>query len=122
MHLLTIPLRKFRRLQDARFKPTRAYRLRRKVWGEERTLLITFSPELQRKQRRGIEQHLAKKHRVLQELQAKLRRSQKPGAKGKSYTRESLAKHICQIVYSLKPLKAAAGASSMPIYRNYKKL
>jgi len=46
-------------------------------------LLLTFSPELQRKQIRGIQQHLAKKRRALEELQAKLRRSQKPGAKGK---------------------------------------
>jgi transposase len=95
--LLAIPLRKFHRLNDARLKPTRAYRLQRKVWGEQRTLLITFSPELQRKQRRGIEQHLTKKRRALQELQAKLRRSQKPGAKGKGYTRESLEKHARQI-------------------------
>jgi transposase len=95
--LLAIPLKKFRRLEDARLQPTRAYRLKREVWGEERTLLITFSPELQRKQRRGIEQQLAKKQRQLQELQAKLRRSQKPGAKGKGYTPESLAKHVRQI-------------------------
>jgi transposase len=95
--LLAIPLKKFRRLEDARLQPTRAYRLKREVWGEERTLLITFTPELQRKQRRGIEQQLAKKQRQLQELQAKLRRSQKPGAKGKGYTPESLAKHVRQI-------------------------
>jgi transposase len=95
--LLAIPLKKFRRLKDARLQPTRAYRLKRQVWGQERTLLITFSPELQRKQRRGIEQQLAKKQRQLQDLQAKLRRSQKRGAKGKGYTPESLAKHVRQI-------------------------
>jgi len=72
-------------------------RLTRKVWGQERTLVITFSPELQRKQIRGIEQHLAKKRRALEELQAKLRRSQKPRAKGKGYSRESLAKQTQQI-------------------------
>jgi len=95
--LLAIPLRKFRRLQGARLESTRAYRLRRKVWGEERTLVVTFSLELQRKQRRGIEQHLAKRRRRLAELHRKLRRSQKPGAKGKGYTRESLTKKVQQI-------------------------
>jgi len=95
--LLAVPLDKFADLQDPRLQPTRVYRLTGKVWGVERTLLITFSPELQRKQLRGIRQHLAKKRRALEELQAKLRRSQKPGAKGKGYTLESLTKHARQI-------------------------
>src|SRR2546429_7911456 len=87
----------FQKLKDARLKSTRALRLTRQVWGQERTLVITFSPELQRKQIRGIEQHLSKKRRALEELQAKLRRSQKPGGKGKGYSRESLAKQVRQI-------------------------
>jgi len=95
--LLAIPLEEFHPLQDPLLKPACALRLTRKVWGQERTLVITFSPELQRKQIRGIEQHLAKKRRALEELQAKLRRSQKPGAKGKGYSRESLAKQEQQI-------------------------
>ena len=95
--LLAIPLEKFTDLQDPRLQPSQAYRLTHKIWGVERTVLITFSPELQRKQRRGIQQHLAKKQRALQELQAKLRRSQKPGAKGKGYTQQSLNKHARQI-------------------------
>lgn len=95
--LLAVPLKKFQPLQDPRLEPARALRLTHQVWGQERTLVITFSPELQRKQIRGIEQHLSKKRRALEELQAKLRRSQKPGAKGKGYSRESLAKHVQQI-------------------------
>jgi hypothetical protein len=75
--LLAIPLEKFRTLQDPLLESARALRLTCKVWGQERTLVITFSPELQRKQIRGIEQHLSKKRRALEELQAKLRRSQK---------------------------------------------
>jgi len=90
--LLALPLDKFQALQDPLLEPVRALRLTRKVWGQERTLVITFSPELQRKQIRGIEQHLSKKRLALEELQAKLRRSQKPGAKGKGYSRESLTK------------------------------
>jgi len=95
--LLLRPREQFQPLNDPRLEPTRALRLNRKVWGQERTLVVTFSPELQRKQMRGIEQHLAKKRRALEELQAKLRRSQKPGAKGKGYTLASLNKHIRQI-------------------------
>ena len=95
--LLAIPRKKFTALEDPRLQPTQAYRLTRTVWGVERTLLITFSPELQRKQRRGIQQQLAKKQRALQELQAKLRRSLRPDAKGKGYTQQSLIKHARQI-------------------------
>jgi transposase len=58
---------------------------------------MTFSPELQRKQIRGIQQHLSKKRRALEELHAQLRRAQKPDAKGKGYTRESLLQQIQQI-------------------------
>ena len=95
--LLAIPLAKFSLLQDPLLQPTRAWRTSRPLWGEQRTLVLTFSPELQRKQIRGIEQHLGKKRRALEELQAKLRRSQRPGAKGKGYTRESLAKQAKEI-------------------------
>jgi transposase len=55
------------------------------------------SRPLIRKQIRGIQQHLPKKRRALEELQAKLRRSQKPDAKGKGYTREGLLKQTQQI-------------------------
>ena len=105
--LLAIPLAKFRPLRDPRLQPTRALRTTRELWGQPRTLVLTFSPELQRKQIRGIEQHLGKKRRALDELQAKLRRAQRPGAKGKGYTRDSLAKqakaictgqHLAQIL------------------------
>jgi len=95
--LLLRPREQFQPLHDPRLEPTRALRLTRKVWGQERTLVVTFSPELQRKQLRGIEQHLAKKRHTLEELQAKLRRSQKPGAKGKGYTPSRLGKPIRQI-------------------------
>ena len=95
--LLAIPQKQFRPLQDPFLKPVRALRLTREVWDQPRTLVITFSPELQRQQIRGMEQHLAKKRRALEELQAKLRRAQKPGAKGKGYSRESLLKHAQKI-------------------------
>jgi len=93
--LLAIPLAQFHPLHAL---DARAFRLTRTVWGKERTLVVTFSPELKRKQIRGIEQHLGKKRRALEELQAKLRRSQKPGAKGKGYSRESLMKQAHEIV------------------------
>jgi transposase len=95
--LLAVPQRRFQPLADPRLEAIQALRLTREVWGQPRTVVVTFSPELQRKQIRGIEQHLAKKRRALHELQAKLRRSQQPGARGKGYTPASLTKHVAQI-------------------------
>jgi len=90
--LLALPVEKFQPLKDPALKPTRALRLTRQVWEQERTLLLTFSPELQRKQIRGIQQHLAKKRRALESCKPSCGARQKPGAKGKGYSQESLWK------------------------------
>lgn len=95
--LLAIPMRKFRPLNNPRLESIQAFRLQHELWGQSRSVVITFSPELQRKQIRGIEQHLAKKRRVLDDLQVRLRRSQQPSAKGKGFSRESLTKQIDHI-------------------------
>ena len=52
------------------------YRTRRLVWGAERTLVVLVSPRLQQGQRRGVEQHLARAVRWLDQLQAMLARGQ----------------------------------------------
>lgn len=95
--LLAIPMRKFHPLKDPRLESIQTFLLQRELWGQPRTVVITFSPELQRKQIRGIEQQMAKKRRVLDDLQVRLRRSQQPGAKGKGFSRESLTKQAEQI-------------------------
>jgi transposase len=95
--LLGIPMRKFHRLKEPRLESIQSFRLQRQLWGQSRTVVITFSPELQRKQIRGIEQQLGKKRRLLDDLQVRLRRSQQPGAKGKGFSRESLTKQVEQI-------------------------
>jgi transposase len=50
------------------------HRVRRVVWGAERTLVVLCSPRLQQGQRRGIEQHIASAVRWLEELKATLDR------------------------------------------------
>jgi len=95
--LLAIPLEKFHGVKEPRLESIQCYRLQHPLWGQSRTVVITFSPELQRKQIRGIEQQLGKKRRLLDDLQVRLRRSQQPGAKGKGFTRQSLTKQVEQI-------------------------
>jgi transposase len=100
--LLEIPLKEFSGLDDPRLKGVLAHRTRKKVFGREWTIVVTRSEALLAGQLRGIAQHLRKRKQQFMELRRKLRASQKPGAKGKGYTRESLEKHakkLCQGQY-----------------------
>lgn len=97
--LLSIPLGRFEKVEDARCEGVRAFRTTKVVFGVPRTIVVTWSQTLFEKQVRGIEQEAGKRKRLLQELVRKLRRSQRPGAKGKPYTRESLAKVLSGILH-----------------------
>lgn len=91
--LLAISVRQFQTLRDPRLQGVTAYRTEKEVFGRRWTLVVTHSQELLDGQLRGIAQVLRKRRRALSELQRKLKRSQKPGAKGQGYTRESLQAH-----------------------------
>lgn len=97
--LLAIPIGQFKKLKDVRCEETKAFRTTKEVFGVLRTIVVTRSQTLFEKQARGIEQELGKKKRLLNDLARKLRRSQRPGAKGKPYTEESLAKAISTILH-----------------------
>jgi transposase len=91
--LLEVPLDKFQACKDARLEGVTAFRTSKKVFGRHWTIVVTHSQELLDGQLRGIAQVLGKRRRALGELQGKLKRSQKPGAKGKGYTGKSLRAH-----------------------------
>ncbi|MBI4169519.1 MAG: transposase, partial [Acidobacteria bacterium] len=74
-----------------------AYRTKKTVFGREWTVVVTRSQSLLVGQLRGIAQHLRKRRGALFALQAKLARSQQPGAKGKGYTRASLERHAARL-------------------------
>lgn len=95
--LLAVSLRRFQALADPRLKGVTAYRTSKEVYGTTWTLVVTRSDSLLRGQLRGIAQHLRKRRHALAELQGKLRRSQRPGAKGKGYTLESLQRHAKEL-------------------------
>lgn len=48
------------------------YRLKKKIWGEERTCVVTISEQLREGQIRGIHQHLDKKYKLLEELKRRI--------------------------------------------------
>jgi transposase len=95
--LLAIPLKQFQTLSDPRLEGVTAYRTKKEVFGRRWTVVVTRSQELLQGQLRGIAQGLNKRRRALAELQHKLKRSQKPGAQGKGYTRESLQAHAAKL-------------------------
>jgi transposase len=95
--LLAIPLRRFSPLADPRLDGVQAYRTKKTVFGREWTVVVTRSQALLAGQLRGIAQHLRKRRRTLVALQGKLARSQQPGAKGKGYSRASLARHAARL-------------------------
>lgn len=95
--LLAVPLKQFQTLSHPGLQGVTAYRTEKKVFGRNWTLVVTRSQELLEGQLRGIAQVLKKRRRALSELQRKLQRSQKPGAQGKGYTRESLEAHATKL-------------------------
>jgi transposase len=96
--LYDLPLSQYRPL-TGRLKGVLAYRTTREVAGQQRTLVVTMSPALKRGQRRGLDQHVSKRLRVLADLSTKLQASQRPGAKGKGYTAESLRKRVDTLLH-----------------------
>ncbi len=93
--LLEVPLNQYMDFpEEPRLEGCRAYRTTKKIWDRERTVVVTRSQTLLKGQIAGIEQALQKKRKALRKLRAKLLRSQHPGAKGKGYTEESIAKHL----------------------------
>jgi transposase len=91
--LLGVPLEEFAVLDDPRLDGVIAYRTKKEVFGRQWTIVVTRSEELLAGQLRGIAQHLAKRKKRFLDLRKKLTASQKPGAKGKGYTWESLSGH-----------------------------
>lgn len=97
--LLRIPFREFNRLNGQRLSGVWVYRTKKKVFGADRTILITFNEHLLEGQLQGIEANLQKARKRLDELQQNLRRRREGRLKlGRAPTLESLRKQAEQIV------------------------
>ncbi len=90
--LLAIPLSDYEWV-TVNGKDCPCYRTRKKIWGKERTIVITLSEKLGQGQLRGLEQALAKKQRELQELKQKLN-----SPRAKKRKRQDLEKTIQSMV------------------------
>jgi len=93
--LLRLPLEDFQPLAGQRLASCLAYRTTKKVFGQERTIVITYNENLLEGQLQGIEAGLGKARRKLGELQASLRRRREGRLRqGRAPTVESLRKQV----------------------------
>lgn len=122
LDLLKVPLSRFQPLRGARLEDVLAYRTTKVVWGKERTVVVTRSPTLLAGQIAGIRAALSKKRRLLLQLRSKLLKSQKPKARGKGYTLESLQKRLDEITsgqYTSEILKVKVKTSRKRLDFNF---
>lgn len=93
--LLAISRRQFRTLAQPGLGGVEVYRTQKKVFGQPRTLVVTFNPNLYDGQLQGLTAHLGKARRKLHDLQIQLLRRREGKVKGgKAPTPDSVNKQI----------------------------
>lgn len=121
--LLAIGAGQFHELPDQRLGGCTAYRTRKKVFGQERTILVTFNEHLLEGQMQGIQASLSKARRKLDCLQTNLRRRREGRLKqGHTPTAPSVrkqAEQICsgQFLKTLITWNVTEGKVPLLIYR-----
>jgi transposase len=97
--LLAIPLSQFQSLAGERFEGCVAFRTSSKVFGQQRTLVVTYNEKLLEGQLQGINASLQKARRKLDELQQSLRRRQQGKVRlGKCPTVKTVTHQVDQIL------------------------
>ncbi len=96
--LLAIPRRRFRTLTTAGLEGVEVYRTQKKVFGQPRTLVVTFNQLLLDGQLQGLTASLRKARRKLRDLQTQLQRRREGKVKGgKAPTLDAVRKQIQSI-------------------------
>ena len=80
--LLDVPPQRYQLLVGERLKEVRAYRTRKVVYGQERTMVVTHNDNLLHGQLQGLTTALDKARGKLRDLQAKLRRRRQGRTRG----------------------------------------
>ena len=93
--LLQIPLDRFEPLQGNRLKDCLAYRIGHVVFGQPRTVVVTYNENLLQGQLQGLTTHMEKARKKLRDIQTKLRRRREGKVKGgKKPTMQSVQSQI----------------------------
>jgi transposase len=107
--LLAISRKQFRALSQAGLEGVEAFRTQKKVFGQTRTIVLTFNQNLYDGQLQGFTTHLGKARRKLRDLQTQLQRRRDGKVKGgKAPTLDSVKKQIhtiCSAQFVEKILK-----------------
>jgi len=107
--LLAISRRQFRTLTQVDLKGVEVHRTLKKVFGQPRTIVVTFNQHLYEGQLQGLTAHLGKARRKLHDLQIQLQRRREGKVKGgKAPTLDSVKKQIhtiCSAQFVEKILK-----------------
>jgi transposase len=96
--LLAIDRDQMRRLDKAQLPAVWSYRTKKKVFGIERTVLVTYNRPLYRAQLKTLRREIGKRKRKLQSLDASLQRHVKNPSKGKKPTLEGTLHRVQDIV------------------------
>jgi transposase len=108
--LLAISRKQFRTLTQPGLEEVEVYRTQKKVFGQPRTIVVTFNPNLYDGQLQGLTAHLSKARRKLRDLQTHLQRRREGKVKGgKAPTLDSVKKQIhtiCSAQFVEKILQA----------------
>ena len=108
--LLTISRKQFRTLTQPGLEGVEAYRAQKKVFGQPRTIVVTFNQNLYDGQVQGLTAQMGKARRKLRDLQTQLHRRRDGKVKGgKAPTVDSVKKQIhtiCSAQFVEKILKA----------------
>lgn len=108
--LPTVSRKQFRTLTQPGLEGVEVYRAQKKVFGQPRTIVLTFNQNLYDGQLQGLTAHLGKARRKLRDLQTQLQRRRDGKVKGgKAPALESVKKQIhtiCSAPFVEKILKA----------------
>jgi transposase len=97
--LLEVPLSKYRQLKDAGLEAVHSYRAQHTVFGQERTVVVTYNENLLAGQLQGLGRNISKSRKELHEVQSRLRRwANGTTARGRRPTVESTEKRVAKIL------------------------
>jgi len=102
--VLAVPVAAYREVNAQRWPGLLAYRLTKKVYGSDRTVVVTYNPALRDGQLKGLGRQRDKIEVALAALQAKLQRwGESPSPRGKRPTPESTRRVVARLLRGREP-------------------
>lgn len=122
--LLAVPLRKYRTHAADGREDLKTYRVKRTVFGQERTVVVTYNENLLAGQLQGLGHNLAKCKTELRDLQTRLSRwAAGQITQGRKPTRESVEKNLHAILrreYMNEVIRTTTGVRSGSVHLSYR--